>query len=345
MTANSTPSQSIGIFGAGSIGCYIGGRLIAAGVDVRLVGRARMGAAVAAHGLQVSDWQGFDHRLSAAQAPFFTEAEALASAGLVLVAVKSADTEAAGKALASVLAPGAVVVSLQNGVNNAASLRQWLPQQRVLAGMVPFNVVQHGPGHFHHGSEGTIEVEADDALTPWLACFETAGLPISQRSDMASVLWAKLLLNVNNPINALAGIPLKEELSQRAFRRCIALAQREALALYTQAGIKPARLTPVPPRWMPALLAVPDGLFSLLGQRMLRIDPLARSSMWEDLERGRRTEIDWINGALLQLAESLGRQAPVNARLVALVRAAEAGGRRDWRGPELLAELQRVAQD
>jgi 2-dehydropantoate 2-reductase len=75
---------------------------------------------------------------------------------------------------------------------------------------------------------------------------------------------------------------------------------------------------------------------------MLAIDPLARSSMWEDLELGRATEVDWLNGEVVRLAQKQGRRAPVNARLVELIREAEQGGRRDWSGPELLAELRRT---
>lgn len=343
MAEGEATAGQIGIFGAGSIGCYIGGRLLAAGADVRLLGRAGMAAALAENGLRLSDWQGYDRSVPPAQIPFDTDASALAEAQLVLVTVKSADTEAAAQTLASVLPAEAVVVSMQNGVNNAARLQRHLPSHRVLSGMVPFNVVQHGEGHFHHGSEGTLEIARDSALTPWLALFAEAGLPIEQRDNMTAVLWAKLLLNINNPINALSGIPLKEELSQRAFRRCIALAQHEALDLLHEDGIRPARLTPLPARWLPTVLGVPDWLFQLLGQRMLRIDPLARSSMWEDLERGRRTEVDWINGEILRLADRLGRSAPVNARLVALIRAAEEGGSRDWSGPALLAELRQAA--
>lgn len=100
-----------------------------------------------------------------------------------------------------------------------------------------------------------------------------------------------------------------------------------------------APCSPQPARWIPSLLGVPDPLFRLLANRMLAIDPLARSSMWEDLEAGRSTEIDWINGEVLKLAATQGRTAPVNARLGALVRAAERGGRRDYAGGELLAEL------
>lgn len=87
---------------------------------------------------------------------------------------------------------------------------------------------------------------------------------------------------------------------------------------------------------------MPDWLFRLLGNKMLAIDPLARSSMWEDLQAGRKTEIDFLNGEVLRLAESLARPAPVNAELVALIRAAEAGERQRWRGAELWARLSGV---
>jgi len=95
----------------------------------------------------------------------------------------------------------------------------------------------------------------------------------------------------------------------------------------------------VPANWIPCVLALPDALFRLVAAGMLAIDPLARSSMWEDLQARRATEVDWINGEIVRLAERLGRAAPVNARLVALVHAAEQGGRRRWSGAELLAAL------
>jgi 2-dehydropantoate 2-reductase len=160
---------------------------------------------------------------------------------------------------------------------------------------------------------------------------------------MEPVQWAKLVLNLNNPINALSNLPLKAQLSERAYRQCTALVQREALDLLTKAGIAPARLTPLPPGWIPSVLRLPDFLFTRLAARMLAIDPLARSSMWEDLEAGRRTEVDYLNGEIVRLAARLGTTVPVNARLIALVRDAEEGGRRTWSGPALLDELTRAA--
>jgi 2-dehydropantoate 2-reductase len=161
---------------------------------------------------------------------------------------------------------------------------------------------------------------------------------------MLPVQWAKLLLNLNNPINALSNLPLKAELSQLAFRTCLALAQDEALRLMKSAGIRPARLTPLPPNWIPGLLKIPTWLFRLLANKMLAFDPLARSSMWEDLEAGRITEVDWLNGEIVRLAEKMDHRAPVNARLIALIREAETGGTRHWSGQDLLNELKQVAQ-
>lgn len=324
---------TICVYGAGSIGCYLGGRLAAAGADVILVGRERIGAEIAEHGLRLTDLDGGDVRVE--QVRFETDPGAAVGADLVLVTVKSAATAAVASALAPVLDPGAVVVSFQNGLSNAAVLREQL-SQRVLAGMVPFNVVHREAGWFHQGSEGALEVARDPALAPYVASFAAAGLPLTQHPDMDAVLWAKLMLNLNNPVNALSGLPLKEELSQHGYRAVLSLAQRELLAVGAATGRGAAKLTPLPPAWVPRLLLLPDVVFRAVAQSMLAIDPVARSSMWEDLELGRTTEIDWISGEVVRLGALHGVPTPVNQALVRMVRDAERGGRRDWGAAELL---------
>jgi 2-dehydropantoate 2-reductase len=340
----STPSTPrICVFGAGNIGCYVGGRLAAARAELTLIGRERLRLELERHGLHLTDLKGADLRVRPERLRFATDADAASDAELVLVTVKSADTRLAAQSLAPVLGREAIVVSFQNGLGNADVLKERLPQQVVLTGMVPFNVVNRGQGAFHHGSEGSLDVEAHPAMAAFTRQFDAAGLPLTQHADMRPVQWAKLLLNLNNPVNALSNLPLKQELSQRAYRRCVGLAQHEALALLDAAGIRLARLTPVPPHWIPTLLSLPDWLFARLANTMLAIDPLARSSMWEDLEAGRRTEVAWLNGEVVRLARSLGRAAPVNERLLDLIRAAEAGGPREWSGSGLLAELSRAS--
>ena len=99
------------------------------------------------------------------------------------------------------------------------------------------------------------------------------------------------------------------------------------------------KLTAVPPSVLPWVLRSPDWLFRKVAQPMLRMDPLARSSMWEDLELGRRTEVDWLNGEVADLARRHGLVATANERVQELIKAAEQGGRRDFSGEELLALL------
>ncbi|MGF6239084.1 2-dehydropantoate 2-reductase [Paraburkholderia sp. GAS38] len=328
------------IYGAGSIGCYVGGRLLAGGSDVTFIGRARIADQLRDQGITLSRHDDSRWYVPPERADVSTDAASAAAADLVLVTVKSAATPTAAAELANVLRPGTIVVSFQNGVGNADVLRAALPQQTVLEGMVPFNVVERGPGGFHQGSAGELEIRQTPAMQLFVDEFRKAGLPLIQHADMLPVQWAKLLLNLNNAINALANRPLKEELSQRAYRLCLALAQREALALLKRAGIRPVKVTPLPATWIPNFLSLPDALFERLGRAMLTIDPLARSSMSDDLAAKRPTEIDWINGEVVSLAKRLEQTAPVNQRLCELVREAERSEvRPSWSGEALLAEL------
>lgn len=328
----------IAIYGAGSVGGYLGARLHE-NARITCIGRRRVIDAWRIHGgLDWSDLQGGHEHVATREVELQVDPFAAAKAHLVLVTVKSSATQTVAKELADVIAPGVPVVSFQNGLHNADILRDALPGHPVLAGMVPFNVLQRVPGDFHQGSGGELMVEAHESLAAFLPIFEASGLPLKAREDMPAVLAAKLLLNLNNALNALADVPLKEELSQRDWRRCLALAQREALAVFAAAGIHPAKLTPLRPAWLPRVLDMPDAWFRRLASRLLAIDPVARSSMWEDLERGRPTEVDAINGEVVRIAERHGVAAPVNARLVELIHEAEQA-RRAWTAQELLADL------
>ena len=346
-----TQRPSIAVFGAGAIGCWLGGRLATGTADVTLIGRRRVLDELAA-GLTLTELDGPPHRLQvvAAGAPSIDslhvtttlDPDIAASATVTLVSVKSAQTAEAGATLARVLPETAVVVSMQNGVRNAEILRAALPGRTVLAGMVPWNVVRSSAGAYHRGSSGTLMIERHPRGSPLYAALGHARIGYSTRDDMPAVQWAKLVMNLNNAINALSGISLKAELSQRVFRRCLAAAQREAIALLGAAHMPIARLTPVPPHWMPRMLELPDRVFRILAAQAVAIDPQARSSMWDDLEAKRPTEIDQLQGEVVALGERLGRSAPINAALVRLIRAAESGGKRDFAGDALFAAITRL---
>jgi len=317
------------VFGAGAIGCWVGGRLAAAGADVTLVGRPRVLDELK-DGVTLSE---LGDKSWTAKPKLATEA---IDADLTVVTVKSAQTADAGRALAKVQAR--VVVSLQNGVRNVPALREELPGRAVLAAMVPFNVARVAPGHYHRGTSGVLMFESAAEIAPLADACRAAGLPYELREDMTAVQWGKLVMNLNNAINALSNVPLFDELSDRDFRRCLALVQREAIELLAAKNITMARLLKLPPSWIARILPMPDWMFRAIANRIATADPKARSSMWDDLEHGRKTEIDYLQGEIVALGH-----APANARLVELVRAAEAGGKRDFKGAELLAELTRAA--
>ncbi len=316
------------VFGAGLVGAYVGLRL-APHARVTLIGRPAL-VARAADGLRVSDMDGFDLIVTPGEVDVTTSPEALADADLVLVTVKSLATAEAADALAAHAPPRTPIVSLQNGVANVELLRTALPGRTVLAGMVPFNVVEAESGRFHRGTGvGGLMVEADPALAPFLPRFASAGVPIGESANILGVQWGKLLVNLNNAVNALSGVSLMEQLRQRGYRQAWAMAIREGLALTRRAGIRLVDPLPMPLELMPAIMSLPDRLYFYIaaqaGGGRTRVDPHARSSMADDLARGRKTEVDFLNGEVVRLAARLGRTAPVNARMVELVHAAEAG--------------------
>ena len=156
-------------------------------------------------------------------------------------------------------------------------------------------------------------------LDGWRPVFEAAGVPLDLVDDARPVQWGKLLLNLNNPVNALSGLPLRAQLMQRGYRRCFAALMEEALAVLARAGIAPAQVAALPPRRLLAVLRLPSPLFRIVAARMLKIDAKARSSMADDLALGRRTEVDALCGEVVRLARAHGMQAPRNARMVELL--------------------------
>jgi 2-dehydropantoate 2-reductase len=263
----------------------------------------------------------------------------LGDADIILVCVKSGATAEAACDIAEHGRDGAMVISFQNGVSNHDILEAELGGRfRIVRGMIPYNVAYLGDGHFHKGVAGSLFAE-DRAETRALAG-RIGGGPAALRlsNDMLGLAWGKLLINLNNAVSALSGLTLVEELKQRDYRRVFATSQREGLKLLRLAGIKPRKVGPVPPRLLPAVIGSSDWLFRNIFLKGWKIDERARSSMADDLAAGRKTEVDTINGELVRLAERLGRDAPINRRIVELIRAAEAGAD-PWPAPLLRREV------
>ena len=323
------------VHGAGSIGCYVGGAWLDAGLDVSFLGRARIGEELAMTGLTLSDTDGWKATVPPERIRFATDPAALAEADIIALCVKSIGTEAAAAEIAAHARPGAIVLSIQNGISNAETLRRLLPGQKVVQGMVPYNVVHLGPGHWRRATWGDLTAEDTPEMRALSQAIGDRPGRLRLTEDIEGIAWGKLAYNVNNAINALSGLTILEELKQRGYRRVFAAAIAEMTGLLRLAGITPARIGAIGPDKLPGVLRLPDFLFRNIALRKWKIDPKGRGSMADDFDARRKTEIDYLNGEVVRLAERLGRTAPVNAAIVALVKDAEAGGRRQWGARDL----------
>ncbi|MDZ7603545.1 MAG: 2-dehydropantoate 2-reductase [Hoeflea sp.] len=323
-SAKSGQGPDIGIMGSGAIGLYVGGMLAQGGARVAFAARGRTLQALG-RGLAVSRHDGFKAELKPnryAAGP----ADSLAGCDVVLFCTKSGDTEAAARDLAASIRPGASVISLQNGVGNVELLRSLLPDHEIVAGTVPFNVVRLSPNAVHCSMEGAVLVGPSGASVGLEAVANAAGLKLQVRADIDAVQWGKLLLNLNNGLNVLSGLPLRRQFEDPGYRHVLAMAMEELLAALDAAGIRAVGATRTSPRLIPKVLRLPTWLFRIVARQQLGMDDTARSSSWDDLQAGRAPETRFLNGAVSTLARAHGRTAPVNDLICRLVDAAFAAG-------------------
>ncbi|GAB96901.1 2-dehydropantoate 2-reductase [Kineosphaera limosa] len=291
----------IGVMGAGAVGCYYGGMLARAGHDVTLVGRSAHVEAMR-EGLRVQT-ASLDELVPVQAA---TDAAALADCDLVLVAVKSGDSTTAARELAGQLRPEALVLSLQNGVDNADRLAAELPGQQVEPVVVYVATEMAGPGHVRHHGRGDLAVAPSAARV--VPLFEEAGIPVAI-GDVRAALWGKLVANCAwNALSAITDRPYGWLAEVDGVPQTLADIVAECRAVAAADGVEFAA---------EQLASVASLATSM---------PAQRSSTAQDLARRRPTEIDHLNGYVVRRGADLGVPTPVNALLVTLVRALERKG-------------------
>jgi 2-dehydropantoate 2-reductase len=329
----------IAILGAGSIGCFVGGCWQSAGLDIRFIGRKGFAADIGQHGLTVSDYSGWQRTLAPGQVDYQIDPSALADADIIALCVKSGATEEAAREIDEHGRAGATVISFQNGISNVEVLEHELGERfTIVRGMVPYNVAYLGDGRFHKGVAGELYCDDIPETRDLARQIGVSPASLKRSSVMLGMAWGKLLINLNNAVSALSGRTLLEELRERDYRRVFARAMREGLSLLDKSGIEPAKVGAVGPRLLPWVISSPDWLFNNLFMKAWKIDAKARSSMADDLAAGRKTEVDFINGELVKLADQMGADAPVNRKIVELIRRAEAGAP-PWPPAQLRREL------
>lgn len=328
------------VFGAGLIGGYLYGALREQRQSVAMVARASVQAKLA-NGLTISDYQ---HHQACLPEPEFVVAAQAKPCRYLWLTLKCTAVPEALEQLRPFVDADTVIFCCQNGLGCDQLLRQGFPRNRVVTVIVMFNVSELTPGHLHRGSEGNlyIEVEANTgSLAELAAQLDSPLLPVETCVDMPPLQWAKLQVNLANAVNALSDLPVRAMMEQRGFRRCIALLMQELLAVVAAKGIRLKKMTLLAPQLIPVMMRLPDVLFRPLLNRILSVDPHVRTSMWWDIHEGRRTEVDFLNGAVVAEGRQLGIACPANERIVQMLHELECGERSGAiSAAELLRELQ-----
>ena len=299
-------SIRVAVLGAGAVGCYYGGMLARAGHEVTLIGRPVHVEAFKARGLRFEGLQ-FDELVPVEAS---TDASAVRGCRLVLFCVKSTDTDVAAAQIAPFLDAGALVVNLQNGVDNTERIQARVAQP-VIPAVVYVATEMAGPGHLKHHGRGDLVIGdiagkvSRAALAQVKQWFESAGVPVAISDNVAGELWAKLVVNcAYNALSAITQLPYGKMIEGAGIRDVMRDVVEETLAVAKASGVSMA------PDMLARTYKIADAM------------PTQYSSTAQDLARGKPSEIEHLNGFVMRRGAALGIPAPVNRALYALVRLA-----------------------
>ena len=301
-----TKPFKVAVMGAGAVGCYYGGMLARAGHEVVLIARPQHVEAIARDGLRMQT-KTFDEQVRLAAS---TDPGAVRDARLVLFCVKSTDTESAGVQLRPYLPADALVLCLQNGVDNADRLRSVLPQHAVAAAVVYVATEMAGAGHVRHHGRGELVIEpVDTQATSSEAVAQAliaAGVPTEISPNVRGALWAKLILNcAYNAVSAITQLPYGKTVAGEGVKDVMRDVVAECLAVAQAEGVQ--------------LPGDVDAAVRKIAETM----PSQYSSTAQDLARGKHSEIDYLNGLIVRRGAALGVATPANRVLWALVKLLE----------------------
>ncbi|MDQ0025300.1 2-dehydropantoate 2-reductase [Variovorax paradoxus] len=294
--------MKVAVMGAGAVGCYYGAMLARAGHEVMLIGRPSHVEAVRANGLRL-ETKTFDEQVKLGAS---TQADAVRGADLVLFCVKSTDTESAAAEIGPHLSPGALVLTLQNGVDNDERVRSMLPSSEVAAAVVYVATEMAGPGHVKHHGRGELVIAPSRSSEQVAQQLAAAGVPTQISGNVRGSLWAKLVLNcAYNALSAITQLPYGEVVKGHGVADVIGDVVAECLAVAKAEGVE------IPGDTDAAVRGIAETM------------PTQYSSTAQDLSRGKPSEIEHLNGYVVRRGEALGVPTPANRVLLVLVKLLE----------------------
>jgi 2-dehydropantoate 2-reductase len=300
------------VFGAGAIGSFIGG-MLSQNNDVTLIGRKPHLDAIKANGLKVKGKTNLTfYPTTAETVEKFVEEQPDNKPELVIITVKSYNTHVAIQALEPVIDENTLILSLQNGLTNMETIKNYYRRSRVFGGVISHGVIFNEPGNIEHAGSGEITIgafghNALDEVKAVSDIFNTAGLSTIVTNNILGELWVKAAVNASiNPLTAIIGKNNGYLLEVEEFTKLVENICGEVLQVGRAAGVQ-----------------LPQCDIINKTKTVIKLTADNRSSMLQDIERGRQTEIDAINGAVVNVGKKYGVEAPINESLTILVKGIE----------------------
>ena len=301
--------MKIAIIGSGAMGSLFGGLLAEAGEDVTLVDVWKEHVdAINTYGLKITGVCG--EKIVKVRAT--TDSSKVGLVDLILIFVKSYDTRKATMDALPMVGSNTVFLTLQNGLGNYEQIAQVVGSERVIPGVTTHGSTLIAPGEIYHAGSGvTIIGEISGEITTRVKriaeIFNRAEIKTEVSRNILGVIWSKVIINVGiNAVTALTGIKNGELLEVPELKEVARKAVLEAVKVSQKAGIKLEVNNPV------------DEMF-----RIAKLTSENKSSMLQDIERGRKTEIEAINGTIVKIGKKYGVKTPINETLTALIKGLE----------------------
>ena len=308
------------IFGTGLIGSYLAGCFHQNNNHVHLLGRDTSRASFK-DGFKLSDFK--KNSFETNEQLEFIKPSSSNTFDIVWLTVKCTSIASVIEPMNSLLVPSSTIICCQNGFGSEQIIKDAFPNNKVLCAVVGFNVAQVTYNHWHRSTEGALVIENTAETQNFDHLLQNELLPIRLSNDIEAERWSKLQLNLANAVNALSDIPIKEMLEKREYRLIIAQLMRELLLVTNARQLNLPKVSALHGKFIPLLMSLPNFIFKRVAQKMLTIDPQARTSMWHDLNNKRKTEIDFINGAVVSNAAQLGISSPLNNAVISLIKSVE----------------------
>ena len=310
------------VIGLGAVGSIVGGLLIKSGEDVVLIGKKNQIDILNQNGIKINGIKG-SILVKNVNASF--DLSSIKDVDIIIICVKSQDTQNLAKNLKKHIKKSAIILSLQNGVRNSNILNQ-ITGNKTLSGIVLFNALYSKPGEVMITIRGGLLIEDEksysEAIDGLLNSFKMVGLSSKSTENLQGYQWSKLIVNLQNAVTALTGQTIKESILDSDSRSILIATMKEGLHVLEKSKISIKTLYDMDPKKIINRLSFYNNILLKIGSKIMRLKD-ARTSMWQSLSRGKRTEIDYINGEIVNLARKNNLKAPINEKLVEVVKEAE----------------------